>query len=273
MYWHLPAQARAPYPPGYGFPAPFGRRPSLLGPSCARCGIEPPFRRSSGLLDLRPDHNGVAAFHTSEIRSGWVLPVLRGLGVLARNGSGSHATTGALKLLFFGDCSTISAGRAEAQGLFPRVFPRFRGRTVLTALIVTWRPRIRCERRRIHGEEAQADPMGCTDDATVSFFDPLSPSKPSVPATFFDEASSEVNSRSPVRPSPRPAGLDGSGSPWASPLCSRMLRYLALAGVRDWPGHWLEHDHESCSLKLVQHRVATSPKNRTGTVSTHPAQA
>ena len=66
------------------------------------------------------------------------------------------------------DCSTISAGRAEAQGLFPRVFPRFRGRTVLTALIVTWRPRIRCERRRIHGEEAQADPMGCTDDATVS---------------------------------------------------------------------------------------------------------
>ena len=72
---------------------------------------------------------------------------------------------------FYGDCSTISAGRAEAQGLFPRVFPRFRGRTVLTALIVTWRPRIRCERRRIHGEEAQADPMGCTDDATVSFYD------------------------------------------------------------------------------------------------------
>ena len=67
-----------------------------------------------------------------------------------------------------GDCSTISAGRAEAQGLFPRVFPRFRGRTVLTALIVTWQPRIRCERRRIHGEEAQADPIGCTDDATVS---------------------------------------------------------------------------------------------------------
>src|SRR5258708_18832725 len=36
------------------------------------------------------------------------------------------------------------------------------------------------------------------------FFDPSSPSKPSVPATFFDRASSELNSRSPIRPSPRP---------------------------------------------------------------------
>jgi hypothetical protein len=42
-----------------------------------------------------------------------------------------------------------------------------------------------------------------------------------------------------------------------------MLRYLALAGVRDSPGYWLEHDHESRSLKLVRHRVATSPQNRT----------
>ena len=58
----------------------------LFGPSCPRCGITPPFRRSSGLLDFRPDHNGIAAFHTSEIRSGWLLPVLRGRGVLARDG-------------------------------------------------------------------------------------------------------------------------------------------------------------------------------------------
>jgi hypothetical protein len=96
------------------------------------------------------------------------------------------------------------------------------------------------------------------------FFDPASLSKPSVAATFFDEASSEVNLRSPVRPSLRPVRLDGSGSSWASPLCCRMLRYLALAGVRDWPGHWLEHDHESRSLKLVQHRVAIPPQNRAG---------
>ena len=200
----LSAQAKWPYPPGYGFPAPFGRRPSLLGPSCPRCGVKPPFRRSSGLLDLRPDPNGIAAFRTSEIRSGWVLPVLRGLGVLARDGSRSRVIAGVVKLLLF---------------------------------------------------------------------DPSSPSRPSVAATFFDEASSEVNLRSPVRPSPRPARLDGSGSPWASPLCCRTLRYLALAGVRDWPGHWLEHDHESRSLKLVRHRVATPPSEPYVKLSLHTAQA
>src|SRR5207253_412575 len=96
------------------------------------------------------------------------------------------------------------------------------------------------------------------------FVDPASPSRPAVPVTFFDEASSEVDLRSPVRPSLRPVRLDGSSSPWASPLCCRMLRYPALAGVRDWPGHWLEHDHESCSLKLVQHRVARPPQNGAG---------
>ena len=37
---------------------------------------------------LGPDHNGVAAFHTSEKRSGWVLPVLRGRGVQAWDGGG-----------------------------------------------------------------------------------------------------------------------------------------------------------------------------------------
>src|SRR5262249_48405020 len=42
----------------------------------------------------RPDHNGVTAFHTSEKRSGWVLPVLRGRGVLARAG-GVRVTLGA----------------------------------------------------------------------------------------------------------------------------------------------------------------------------------
>ena len=44
-----------PYPPGYGFPVPFGGRHSLLGSSCARCGVGPSFRRSSGLLaEARP---------------------------------------------------------------------------------------------------------------------------------------------------------------------------------------------------------------------------
>ena len=95
--------------------------------------------------------------------------------------------------------------------------------------------------------------------------------QPSVPATLHNGASSEVNLRSPVRPSPCPARPDGSGLPWTSPHCFRMLRCLALAGVRDLPGHWREHDYESRSLKLVQHRVANLPPNRTGTLSRHPA--
>src|SRR5207302_7712955 len=45
----LSPRASPPYPPGYGFPLPFGWRPSLLGPSCPRCGFGPFFRRSSGL--------------------------------------------------------------------------------------------------------------------------------------------------------------------------------------------------------------------------------
>ena len=200
----LSAQVKRPYPPGYRFPAPFGRRPSLLGPSCARCGVEPPFRRSSGLLDQSPDHNGIAAFCTSEIRPGWVLPVLRGRGVLAWAGAAPMS-------------------RQERSG----------------SCFSTQ------HRRRDHR----------------------------IPAIFFDEASTEVNSRSPVRSSLCPVRLDGSGSPWASPLCCRTLRYLALAGVRDWPGHWLEHNHESCSLKLVQRRVATSPQNRACDCSPHTAQA
>ena len=43
----LSAQAIRPYPPSYGFPLPFGWRHSLLGPSCARWGVGPSFRRSS----------------------------------------------------------------------------------------------------------------------------------------------------------------------------------------------------------------------------------
>src|SRR6516225_11152998 len=46
----LSARATRPYPPGYDFPLPFGGWRSLLGPSCARCGLGPSFRRSSGLL-------------------------------------------------------------------------------------------------------------------------------------------------------------------------------------------------------------------------------
>jgi hypothetical protein len=152
-----------PYPPGYGFPLPFGWRHSLLEPSCPRWGIGPRFRRSLGLPSLRPDHNGIAAFRTSETRSGWVLPVLRGRGVRARTSSEVESTFGPLI-----------------------AFP-----TILSA-------------------------------------------------TLRYGASSAVYLRSPVRSSPCPVRPYGSGLPWASPLCCRTLRYLALAGVRDRIGHYPE---------------------------------
>jgi hypothetical protein len=40
----LSVWARRPYPPGYGFPLPFGWWPSLLGPSLSRCGVGPTSR-------------------------------------------------------------------------------------------------------------------------------------------------------------------------------------------------------------------------------------
>src|SRR5262249_38848173 len=84
----LSAQASRPYPPGYEFPLPFGGWPSLLGSSCARCGVGPSFRRSSGLLAWWPDRNRVARFCTRETRRGRVPSVLRGLGVRGGSGSG-----------------------------------------------------------------------------------------------------------------------------------------------------------------------------------------
>jgi len=59
-------------------------------------------------------------------------------------------------------------------------------------------------------------------------------------ATLRYGASSAVYLRSPVRSSPCPVRPYGSGLPWASPLCCRTLRYLALAGVRDRIGHYPE---------------------------------
>jgi hypothetical protein len=151
---------------GLCFPAPFGRRHSLLGPSCARCGIEPFFRRSSGLLEWTPDHNGVAAFDISEKRSGRMPPVLRGQGVRSQD----------VKIL------------ESSQGDAPGGLTRYRRATIVSA-------------------------------------------------TRGNGASTAVHSRSSVRSSPGPARPDGSGLPWASPLCCRTLRYLALAGVGDRLGH------------------------------------
>ena len=55
--------------------------------------------------------------------------------------------------------------------------------------------------------------------------------QPSIATTFRNAASSEVHSRSPLPSFPCPVRLDGSGSPWASPVCSRTSRYRgACAG-------------------------------------------
>lgn len=50
-----------PYPPGYGFPLPFGWWPSLIGSSCSRWGIEPSLRSAYRHLYSGP-HRG---FHVS----------------------------------------------------------------------------------------------------------------------------------------------------------------------------------------------------------------
>ncbi len=62
----LSAWARRPYPPGYVFPVPFGGRRSLLGPSCARCGFGPFFRRWSGLPACAGPQRGCHVSHQGE---------------------------------------------------------------------------------------------------------------------------------------------------------------------------------------------------------------
>ena len=96
------------------------------------------------------------------------------------------------------------------------------------------------------------DRGGCClySGAVVSALEPVRRSSPLLarsspcatilPATRSYGASSAVYLRSPVRSSPCPVRPDGSGLPWASPLCCRTLRYLALAGVRDRIGHYPE---------------------------------
>jgi hypothetical protein len=74
-----------------------------------------------------------------------------------------------------------------------------------------------------------------TQDA-VWFLAESSSRQPSVATTFRNAASTEVHSHSPVPPFPHPAGLDGSGSPWASPACSRTPRYRGACAV--WEPTW-----------------------------------
>ena len=71
------------------FLSPFGCRRWLVGPSCSRQGIGSSLRSAyQSLLD--PD--GVSAFHTSEIRSGWMPSLLRDGGVQTADKSATAAT-------------------------------------------------------------------------------------------------------------------------------------------------------------------------------------
>ena len=63
-----------------GFLSPFGRRHSLLGPSCSRRGLGLPHGRPTGPA-RSPDPDGVSTFRTRETRPGWVPPLPRGGGV------------------------------------------------------------------------------------------------------------------------------------------------------------------------------------------------
>ena len=155
-----------PYPPGYGFPVPFGGRHSLLGSSCARCGIGPSFRRSSGLLAGGQTATGLPRSAPDEMRRGRVPPLLRGLGVPGARRW--HALT----------------RRRSRSGSWPII---------------------------------AASAIDCGDLRYA--------------------ASTKVHLRSPFPSFPRPVRPDGSGLPWASPVCFRTLRYLALARVGNRHGH------------------------------------
>ena len=140
-----------PYPPGYGFPVPFGGWPSLLGSSCARCGIGPFFRRSSGLLAGARPQRGCRVPHR-----------------MSYDGGG--------RLLYCGAWVSMTGLRAGA------------GPVAHIAVSVIFM------------------------------------------ASFAYAASMKVHLRSPFPSFPGPVGSDDSNVPWASPACSRTLRYLALAG-------------------------------------------
>jgi hypothetical protein len=155
----LSARATRPYPPGYDFPWPFGGWPSLLGPSCSRCGLGPSL--SSGLLAVMPDRNGVTTFRTN-----WGAA---GVGASYTARPGCPSVPGAARL-----------------------------------------------------DQTKAA-VWCLAESSSR--------QPLVATTFRNAASTEVHSHSPVPPFPRPARRDGSGSPWASPVCSRTPRYrVACAG-------------------------------------------
>jgi hypothetical protein len=79
----LSARASRPYPPGYGFPWPFGGWRSLLGPSCSRCGLGRPSEDRPAYWPEGQTTTGLPRSAPVETRWGWVSSILRGRGVRA----------------------------------------------------------------------------------------------------------------------------------------------------------------------------------------------
>ena len=82
--------------------------------------------------------------------------------------------------------------------------------------------------------------VACLDQTEVAvwFLAGSSSRQPSIATTIRYAASTEVHCHSPVPSFPHPVGLDGSGSPWASPVCFRTPRYRgACAG---WEPIWAQ---------------------------------
>jgi hypothetical protein len=71
-----PQRWGCPYPPGYGFPLPFGGRPSLLGSTQSHCGSSVPHGSTDCVFD-HTDRIGVTTFRATKIRPGWVPPLRR----------------------------------------------------------------------------------------------------------------------------------------------------------------------------------------------------
>jgi hypothetical protein len=76
----------------------------------------------------------------------------------------------------------------------------------------------------------------CQTQGAVWFRAESSSRQPSVATTFRYAASTEVPWHSPLPSFPHPVRLDGSGSPWASPVCFRTPRYRGACAGREPTG-------------------------------------
>jgi hypothetical protein len=121
-------------------------------------------------------------------------------------------------------------------------------------------------------------------ESTVWFLAESSSRQPSVATTFRNAASTEVHRHSPIPSFPGPVRLDGSGSPWASPVCCRTPRYRdacagweptwALVGAvvtRHRPLIWSDFVSHAAYVICILWRYSAIPLRRFVPVSARPA--